>query len=193
MFFYSSSSYVIELRDSFELSTAFLLDETESLAYFFHITFCLADVRVLDLPPLSSESEDEPPPPPPPPREPTPEPPLPPEATAWLRHDRSMEDRLPEPTPVTATFDLYIDSVRFIPDNAVFCKVGLLCLCPVRRLLYLTIVADHLQLGTEGVVSNVIPKDFWWCVGARGDTLYRRVERRGYDMPTTILRLQKWD
>ena len=108
----------------------------------------------LYLPLPCPESEDEPPPPLPPPREPTPEPPPPPETTAWLPHDRSLDDRLPEATPVTATFDLYIDSVRFIPDNAVFCKVE----------LQPFIATGYLQLGAVAVVRNMMPKGFCWYV-----------------------------
>ncbi|XP_043193185.1 uncharacterized protein LOC122365761 [Amphibalanus amphitrite] len=69
----------------------------------------------------SEDSDDDTPPPHDP--TPPPRPPAAPEDGAWCPHDRSQDGRLPEPTPVTATFDLYIDSVRFIPDNAVFCKV----------------------------------------------------------------------
>ncbi|XP_047736303.1 uncharacterized protein LOC108672944 [Hyalella azteca] len=49
--------------------------------------------------------------------------PPPAEDKAWLPHDPSTRSKLPKPCRISDTVDLYIDSVRFMPDCANLCKI----------------------------------------------------------------------
>ncbi|CAL4217471.1 unnamed protein product, partial [Meganyctiphanes norvegica] len=73
-------------------------------------------------PPPDTESEPEPTPEPTPPPTPPPPPP-PPEDLAWVPYDKAGASQLPAPTRITDPHDLYIDCVRFLPDNISTTKV----------------------------------------------------------------------
>lgn len=42
---------------------------------------------------------------------------------AWLPFNKAIKSKLPTPSRINAPFDLYVDAVRFIPDNATVVKV----------------------------------------------------------------------
>lgn len=67
-------------------------------------------------------------PPPPPPRIPTPPPPTPPPPPKrfipWVPYDKAkVKETKIVKSKLDFPFDLYIDAVRFVPDNATFIKV----------------------------------------------------------------------
>ncbi|KAL4223925.1 hypothetical protein ACF0H5_017387 [Mactra antiquata] len=54
---------------------------------------------------------------------PTPVPPPPPDIAPWVPHRKDTTKSDPKPTGLKDAIDLYIDGVRFIPDNATIIKV----------------------------------------------------------------------
>jgi len=63
-----------------------------------------------------------------PPKQPTPKPTPTPRAASmsdpWVPYRKEAAKKDPKPTGLKEPFDLYIDSVRFIPDNASVIKVS---------------------------------------------------------------------
>lgn len=73
-----------------------------------------------------SESEEELEPEPEPEAEPEPDPELDEREdifSAWLPFNKQVKKKLPTPSRINAPFDLYVDAVRFLPDNATVVKV----------------------------------------------------------------------
>lgn len=87
--------------------------------------------------------EPPPPKPPSPVKVPTPPPPKPvipvpipkpvlppPQLIPWVPYNKDKtKDAVPAKSKVDLPFDLYVDSVRFVPDNATVVKVSLLFNC----------------------------------------------------------------